>query len=403
MRLANSMVRSILLVFVVGTGVSWNTWATPILKIQLTNPLPIVRSAETIALDLTEIRNLAPTFDPKKAVIRDSKHALVLAQWVDLDGDESPDQLVFQRDFTARQKQTLVIEEGVPSKPSRTDFKVYGRFFRERHDDFAWENDRVAHRVYGPDLETWKKEPLTSSGIDVWCKTPGGLVLNDWYMVDDYHRNHGLGGDFYSVRKTRGVGGTGIQVGERFFVSRNFIKSRVLAAGPIRLVFELDYAAWDAGGISVTETKRVTLDAGSLFNRFESIFRGDGKKLRVGVGLARHTGAEITIDRATGVLRGWEPLADSDKKPVGNLGSAILVDPKQLQDSVQTESDQWLILAANDGESLRYFVGTTWDRGGKLPHREAWDRIIAETNRRLSSPIEVRLEVEKPALSPNRK
>ena len=45
-----------------------------------------------------------------------------------------------------------------------------GRFVRERNDDFAWENDLVAHRVYGPALETAKKEPLVSSGIDVWVK-----------------------------------------------------------------------------------------------------------------------------------------------------------------------------------------------------------------------------------------
>jgi pectinesterase len=403
MQRARSVVRSVLFVSAVGLSVPWNSWAAPGIKIQLTNPLPVARVAETIALNLSEIRALAPDLNPQKMVVRDSKSSIVLTQWVDLDGDEAPDQLVFQRNFSSKQKQTLIIEAGLPVKPSRAAFKVYGRFFRERHDDFAWENDRVAHRMYGPDLEIWKTEPLTSSGIDVWCKTPGALVLNDWYMVDDYHRNHGQGGDFYSVRKTRGVGGTGIRVGERFFVSRNFTKSRVLASGPIRLVFELEYAAWDAGGIAVSETKRVTLDAGSSFNRFESIFRGNGKPLRVGVGLARHAGAEIAINRESGVLRGWEPLTDGDKKPVGHLGSAILVDPQRVLESVQTESDQWLILSANDSEPIRYFVGTAWDRGSKLPNREAWDRIIEETNRRLSSPIEVRLVGDKPPPIPSRK
>ena len=71
---------------------------------------------------------------------------------------------------------------------------------RERHDDFAWENDRVAHRMYGTGLETWKKEPLTSSGIDVWVKRARRLVINDWYMTDDYHRDNGDGADFYSVK-----------------------------------------------------------------------------------------------------------------------------------------------------------------------------------------------------------
>jgi len=77
---------------------------------------------------------------------------------------------------------------------------------RERHDDFAFENDRVAHRMYGPALETWKADPLTSSGIDVWVKRTPRLVVNEWYQSDDYHRDNGDGADFYSVGPSRGCG-----------------------------------------------------------------------------------------------------------------------------------------------------------------------------------------------------
>jgi len=79
---------------------------------------------------------------------------------------------------------------------------------RERRDDFAWENDRVAHRMYGAALETWVQEPLTSSGVDVWVKRTPRLVINDWYLVDDYHRDTGEGADLYSVGRTRGAAET---------------------------------------------------------------------------------------------------------------------------------------------------------------------------------------------------
>ena len=76
------------------------------------------------------------------------------------------------------------------------------------------------------------------------------------------------GGDFYSVKKSRGCGGTTIWAGDKPFVSRNFQTSRVLTNGPIRLVFELGYAPFEAGpGVKVSETKRITLDAGKNFNR----------------------------------------------------------------------------------------------------------------------------------------
>ena len=48
----------------------------------------------------------------------------------------------------------------------KEQYKAFGRFVRERFDDFTWENDKVAHRTYGKALETWKGEPLTSSTID---------------------------------------------------------------------------------------------------------------------------------------------------------------------------------------------------------------------------------------------
>ena len=113
----------------------------------------------------------------------------VLSQLVDVDGDDEPDELVFQTDLAASQTKTFKLRAG-PRKPAaRGEFMVYGRFVRERHDDFAWENDLVAHRMYGPELETTAKEPLVSSGIDTWVKRAHRLVVNDWYMTGDYHRD----------------------------------------------------------------------------------------------------------------------------------------------------------------------------------------------------------------------
>ena len=100
---------------------------------------------------------------------------------------------------------------------------VYGRFVRERFDDFVWENDLVAHRMYGPALETAAKEPLVSSGIDTWVKRAHRLVVNDWFMTGDYHRDQGEGADFYGVGKSRGCGGLGLWAGGKLNVSKNFV------------------------------------------------------------------------------------------------------------------------------------------------------------------------------------
>src|SRR2546428_90455 len=85
------------------------------------------------------------------------------------------------------------------------------------------------------------KLPLTSATIDIWSKRTPRMVVNDWYLADDYHEDHGDGFDDYSAGKSRGCGGNGLWAADQLWVSQNFVNSRALANGPIRVLFELDY------------------------------------------------------------------------------------------------------------------------------------------------------------------
>jgi hypothetical protein len=64
--------------------------------------------------------------------------------------------LIFQADFAAGESKTFTSKPGAKREYKKDDFRAYGRFVRERFDDFAWENDRIAHRTYGKALITWK-------------------------------------------------------------------------------------------------------------------------------------------------------------------------------------------------------------------------------------------------------
>src|SRR5207247_1448374 len=141
--------------------------------------------------------------------------------------------VIFQADFAANQTKTFVVTVGKKHEYTKEDFKAYGRFVRERFDDFAWENDRIAHRTYGKALETWAGEPLTSSTIDIWSKRTPRMVVDEWYMVDNYHQDTGEGFDGYSAGATRGCGGNGLWAADKLWASKNFVNSRVLANGPI--------------------------------------------------------------------------------------------------------------------------------------------------------------------------
>jgi hypothetical protein len=91
---------------------------------------------------------------------------------------------------------------------------------------------------------------ITSSGIDVWAKRVRYLIVDRWYIRghNNYHKDNGEGFDFYSVGTGRGCGGTGIWDGKVLHVSHEWSSWRVYANGPLRSVFELTYAPWDAGG-----------------------------------------------------------------------------------------------------------------------------------------------------------
>lgn len=361
--------------------------ASDAVTVQVKNPLAAPRASATIALKLADIRKLAPLLDPAKTVVLDAAGHSLAAQLVDMDGDETPDEMVLQSDFAAGESKSFTVQAGQRRPFARSDFKVYGRFVRERHDDFAWENDRIAHRMYGADLETWAKEPLTSSGVDIWAKRTSKLVINDWYMVDDYHQDNGDGGDFYSVGKSRGCGGLGIWQGDKLYVSRNFVSSRVLANGPIRLVFELGYAPWDAGGVRVAETKRVILDAGQGFDRFESVFKVDGpeRPIDVALGIANHKGATAQFDAKASWLRSWEPLKD----PNGNIGCGVVV--AQAADYRPTDTDFLIVTRAKSGVPLVYYAGFGWDRGGAVTDAASWTRKVDSFAREVAAPLQVSL------------
>ncbi len=329
------------------------------------NDLPFARQHETVEIPALQLGALG---DLNSIHVFDGDHELV-AQTLDIDGKRS---LMFQTDVPANGARSFELRAGSPRKVRKEDVRVYGRFVRERFDDFAWENDRVAHRMYGPALETWQKEPLTSSAVDVWLKRTPRLVINDWYMVDDYHHDNGEGGDFYSAGASRGCGGVGLWRDGHLLVSKNFRNSRVLAAGPIRLVFELDYPGF--------ETKRVTLDAGQNFNRFESRFvDGSGA---YAAGIKKFANSGVRVERAAGSIRTWGPVVGGK----GNFTCTLVFDPASIAD-ITEDSVNHLVLARTPAV---YYVGTAWDE--VVGSVAAWDKYVDEWTQRINSPLRVEVK-----------
>jgi hypothetical protein len=355
------------------------------LTVTAVNKLKIARPGETIELTTADLAPLAEK-DLAKIHVRDNSGKELLAQAVDTDYDDyhKPDTLIFQADFAPNETKTLTLTAGKKREYTKEDFRAYGRFARERFDDFAWENDRIAHRTYGKALITWKGEPLTSSAIDIWSKRASKLVINDWYMVDNYHTDLGDGADAYSAGPTRGCGGSGIWANNQLYIPTNFVDSRVLTNGPLRVMFELVYEPFDVNGVKVSQVLRVSLDAGSQLNHFQTSYRAQ-EPLAVAVGLKKVKDAQKEFNAERGWLAIWEPM----EKNLGMQGLAIIVTPSDVDKLGEDQRNNLLILKPTSTFPVSYWAGFAWDRAGRITSAEAWKKYVDEFAERLRSPIQV--------------
>lgn len=254
---------------------------------------------------------------------------------------------------------------GADAKP-----RAWGRYVPERKDDVAWENDRIAYRMYGPALEATGE---ISSGLDVWVKRVRYPIIDRWYKHADYHKDHGEGLDGYKVGPTCGCGGTAIWEGGKLYFSKNWITQKFLANGPEHVSLELTYAPWDAAGRKVRETKRITLDLGKNLNHIESRFEADPPgPLTVAVGIVERPGdGKALMDKDAGMLTYWEPEIGGN----GHIACAVIADPDQIVDIVHAEGHHLVLLKAMPGKPLVYYAGAGWSKGD-FRDAAAWEKYV---------------------------
>jgi len=360
------------------------------LEIRAVNPLPLARPSQTLEISA---RDLAPLHASNLDLIHvtDPRGNELLCQAIDTDGDalHAFDAVIFQANFAPGETQLFSMTVGRKQTYQKDQFKAFGRFVRERFDDFAWENDCIAHRAYGQALETWKGEPLTSSTIDIWSKRTPRMVINDWYMTGDYHVDHGEGGDFFSAGLSRGCGGSGLWANNRLWLSRNFINSKVLANGPLRVLFELEYAPFDVNGVMVGETKRIALDAGQQFSRFESHYhpgQAAAPALTAAAGLKKVKGEKVEFDAAQGWLAKWQAM----EKQTGSQGVAVITGPAVFEKPLEDSLNHLVLIHPDAAQVATYWAGFCWDRAGRCVDANAWNRHVSEFARGLGSPIEIK-------------
>lgn len=314
-------------------------------------------------------------------------------------GGEEASSIVFQATVKAKLQVEYTLREG---KPMTAEKRVFARFVPERKDDFAWENEYAAYRMYGPALAP--ENP--SNGIDLWLKKTDELIVDTFYYREHelglpYHVDYGKGLDCYKVGHTAGCGGVFPVVAGMPKIGNHYDRWQVLDEGPLRVVFALEYDNYYADSVNapVSECFTVICDAGqplckALVTYYTEDTTGTVDFTEIGAGIFLHTATsnpEIAVEGNTqiGINAGYIAYAEnavSDAGLASGRNYAAIVLPRMKEHAVV---DGMLYGKADYemGETYTYYFGGGWSEW-KYKTDEEWFEAAAYAARLAAEPIE---------------
>ena len=362
------------------------------MAVEVSNPSDaLTHEQTTVEIAWADIVAKLPAINPSKMVVVNSKGNEVVHQIVYL-GEQVPQMLLFQLTLAPKETVKLFIKEANPKR--QPVFKTFGRFVPERKDDFAWENDRVAFRMYGPALAN--ENP--SDGVDLWVKKTEKLIVDQFYDDDlnhkkSYHVDHGEGLDCYKVGHALGCGGNAPFVNDTLWVGNHFTKQRVLDNGPIRTTFVLTYNDNLPVGKSLYSREfTISIDAGSQLNKGVVQFDGDFTDIKVAAGIFLHQDpGNIKTDIDAG-YNAFAEIATSDAGvPAGRNYVATVIPDGKMIGSLKQQDHILAIAPYQKGDRFTYYFGGGWSQWG-FPTDEAWFDYVAAFAAKLKNPLKVTIE-----------
>lgn len=325
----------------------------------------------------------------------------------DRQGETVPSQLtydgklIFQTQLKAHEVLSYMVKTGTPQTyPVRT----YGRLITERKDDFAWENDRVAFRLYGQALIATDGP---SNGIDLWYKRTNALIIDKWYKDDlagvrSYHADHGEGLDDYKVGRTLGGGMMAPFVHDSLVLNENFVRAEVLENGPLRTTCKLIYKDIPVGDKTYSETRTLSLDAGSQLTKVTQAYSTrDAFTVAAGIVKRSPDDAAYTAytDNGIAAVVYEEPASEH----VGNVFVGMIF-PKGIEKAIsdtytiihpktgkeETHSHVLAIMTYYPEQPITYYTGYGWSKFG-YPSLTHFQNYISLFSKGLEKPLKIKI------------
>ncbi|MDF7808268.1 DUF4861 family protein [Pontiellaceae bacterium B12219] len=260
----------------------------------------------------------------------------------------------------------------------KSEPETFCRFVPERQDDFAWENDLIAFRAYGPAA----RDKTENSGFDCWLKRVKYPIIDKWYggmKEHSYHKDWGEGHDPYHVGSSAGCGGTGIWLNGERQPLEAFTAYEVVECTPEKSVFKLTYEN-DIDGTVYGEVKTITIETGMRLFDVHSVFTKDGKTaadLPVCIGITTHDGKAVASSNPEkGWIACWEEIEGSELGTGAMMQPELITEIKEVKAKEKDQSHIFIITKTNAEGVVDYKAGYGWEKAGEITTSEAWNNYL---------------------------
>ena len=306
----------------------------------------------------------------------------------------------------------LTIRCGEP-KAARLDCN--GRIYPDRSDDLAWENDKCAWRMYGPQMhgkgvsgfDTFAKNvtypiqdalynsELTSYAINSQLKKAGRG--SEWPQIHrdryTYHRDRGQGMDAYTVGNTLGAGAPALLDGDNLILPDVYEKAEITENGPLRFTVRLQMYAQDG----IKETRIITQDKGTHLAKIEVTYDGAKANTPVASGIVVHKSQPkaYVINKKEGYIT-YSDALDTPQGQNGQLFIACYYPKKMKAIKYQPLPEEKAggighvlgVTTLSQEKTFTYYAGSAWSKYD-VPTMTVWEQLIRHYANNIKNPLKV--------------
>ncbi len=354
-------------------------------QIVVKNTADFDRTSEAVEVKVCKSNS---AFFSKQFVLKNEKGQEMEYQLI-YNQDKTVAGFIFQADVNAKSTSIYQLSKG---KPADVKFKTFARFVPERKDDFAWENDLAAYRMYGPALA--KENP--SNGVDLWLKRTSDTIVSKRYRDElqnglTYHVDRGNGLDCYKVGHTLGAGGIAPYQDGKLFVGDYYNRFEIKENGPLRSVFTLYYDKVKVGNETVSQEITITTNAGSTLNKAVVKYSGNVQPFQLAAGIFTHDEKGVKHSNLkTGTIAYAEDAISDAKIPSGRNYVGVLIPFKAK--TIANQDNHLLITANYKTEStFTYYFGGGWSKW-QFPTDKDWFEAIEKFSKQIKQPLKVKVK-----------